>query len=106
MLHGLVTRGSTPTHFFELPFSTQELSDACITYAAETMEPIDFYLSDCRVKDKYIIIDLTQENTLSFPEGEVVEVQIKVLTKSNKVFVSPTYRLGIEKVLNGRVMQK
>lgn len=106
MLHGLIMPGSTPTQVFELPFSTNELADVLVTYAFETTNLLEKDWSKCTLDGNYIIVELSQEDTLKFPANEVVEVQLKVLTKSNKVFVSPSYRLGIEKALNRRVMKK
>lgn len=105
MLHGIVTRGSTPTQVFELPFDTQELADFLITYACNDEILVEKNSSQCMTENSCIIVELSQEDTLSFPANEIVEAQLKVLTKSGKVFISPSYNLGIGKVLNGRVMR-
>ena len=106
MLHGLIMPGSTPTQVFELPFSTDELADVLVTYGLEKATLLEKEMRNCILDGNYIIVELSQEDTLKFPTNEVVEVQLKILTRSNKVFVSPSYRLGIEKALNRRVMKK
>lgn len=106
MLHGLIMPGSTPTQVFELPFDTKELEEISVTYALDTTILLEKEQSDCILENNYIIIDLSEEETLSFPTNKVIEVQLKILTKANKVFVSPNYRLGIQKTLNRRLMRR
>lgn len=106
MLHGVIMPGSTPTQVFELPFDTKELEKISVTYALDTMILLEKEQSDCILENNYIIINLSEEETLSFPTNKVIEVQLKILTKSDKVYISPSYRLGIQKTLNRRLMKK
>ena len=106
MIHGIVTRGTTPTQIFELPFSTEELEDVTITYALNNEIIVRRRSRDCVFENNYIIIELSQMDTMLFPAGKIIEVQLKVLTKSDKVFASSKYRLQIDEIFDREEMRK
>lgn len=100
MLHGVFTQGTTPTQVFELPFEADQLSDFTITYYQNNKEILKKYPKDCVVEDKYILVTLTQSESLSFSSHCIAEVQLKVITLDGAVLASPTYYVGVEKILD------
>ena len=100
MLHGVFTRGTTPTQIFELPFSTADLLGATVTFSQGNEPLIKKRSHQCVFENNYIITSLSQEESLLFRAGKVAKVQLKVLTKNNKVLASMPYHLGVEEILD------
>ena len=99
MLHGVFTRGTTPTQVFELPISTNELLGATVTFKQNGKVLVKKKSNQCVFENNYIITSLSQEESLLFMPDKVAKVQLKVLANNNKVFASPSYRLGVEEIL-------
>ena len=99
MLHGVFTRGTTPTQIFELPFSAEQIDNVSITYKQKNRVIAKKTLKDCNFEDNKVITSLSQEESLSFCEDVVARVQIKV-SIAGKVFASPAYQLGVEEILD------
>lgn len=106
MLHGIVAQGTTPTQIFELPFEASLLEKVSITYAQNGEILFRKYFRDCYIEKNYLIVELSEQETLLFSSKSKAEVQLKVLTKSGKVFASPQYSLGIEEVLDREEMKR
>lgn len=105
MIHGIITRGTTPTQVFELPFSTSELKDISITYTLNDIILAQKLKKDCVFENNYVIVELSQFDTFMFPARKIIEAQLKVLTNSNKVFASSPYRLQIDEVFDKKEMR-
>jgi hypothetical protein len=73
MIHGIITRGTTPTQVFELPFSTNELKDISITYTVNDIILVQKRFEDCVFENNYVIIELDQSDTFLFPARKIVE---------------------------------
>lgn len=100
MLHGIFIQGTTPTQVFELPFSTQELVSATVTYSQCGSIKVKKKTTQCIFENNYIITSLSQKESLLFIPEKTVKVQLKVLTQGGQVFASPLYLLGVEEVLD------
>lgn len=83
-----MTRGTTPTYIFTLPFDTSILSALRITYSQEGAKVITKTIADCTLDGDNIYCKLTQEETLSLREGEYAVVQLHVLTNAGDALVS------------------
>ena len=66
MLHGVFTRGTTPTQIFELPFSAEQIDNVSITYKQKNRVIAKKTLKDCNFEDNKVITSLSQEESLSF----------------------------------------
>lgn len=96
-------RGSTPTHTFVLSENIGTLSNVQITYSQHDVVKVVKYLSDCTIVDEHTLsLKLTQSETLLLQSGDVVEIQIKALSKGNDVFLSDVMNVGVRRCLNDK----
>lgn len=103
MLQGVFMQGTTPKQYFELPFSTSLLEKVSVTYRQKERNVLVKRTEDCIYEDNYIIVPLTQEDTLLFNPNHVVEVQIKVKALNGEVMGCDEYRLAVEEIFDKEV---
>lgn len=108
MLDGVFARGTTPTHVFPIPegLAMSDFIDLSVDYRqkgklilSKTKEDThEIYDLDY---EHNVIVVLSQAETLMFdPNTKVVEVQIKVHTTGNDVFIIGEYRFRLEDIYN------
>lgn len=85
MLQGIIIRGTTPIHEFELPYPQEYIKDARVSYCQSGTAIITKTLADCRLQNSALLIDLTQEDTLMLSPSKKVEIEIRVQFTDNKV---------------------
>ena len=73
-------RGTTPILEFDIPFETDLLQEAFITFSQDDNIVIDKKLSDCTIDGKKIILKLSQEETLRLSCDSVCQIQIRTRT--------------------------
>lgn len=103
MLDQVFTRGTTPTHVFPISqnLTKSDIIDFTITYRQKNNNILIKYAQDdCEIQEvdnkKNIVLVLSQSDTLLFnPNIKKVEVQVKIKTKDNKVFID-NYRMRLE----------
>ena len=95
--------GSTPTHSFGIPFSTNLINELVITYSQDGKAVLTKTLADCVVSENKIELTLTQEETLKF-EGGVYCIQLKVKTRGDKVSQSRLIYRRVYKTLNKEII--
>ena len=106
MLDGVFARGTTPTQVFPIPgfLRMKDFNDLTVTYRQKGKEVLKKRKSDTQNiadldSEKNIILVLSQADTLLFnPNIKIVEVQIKVETTGNDVFVIGEYRFRLEDI--------
>lgn len=104
MVHGVFTRGTTPTQIFTLPneLFMRDIRDVSIAYKQRNKTILVKHLEDCHFltdldNEKDIVVVLSQEETLLFnPYYKIVEVEFKVSTVGSDVIPIATYRLRVE----------
>ena len=104
MLDGKFIRGTTPTHTFVLPFHVSLLDNLSVSYrqVGHTIPRVVKNVEECDVEENVVAVTLTQEESLSFTPGKIIEVQLKVITDGGTVLASPMYRLLVEDILDER----
>lgn len=106
MLHGVFARGTTPTQVFPVPgdLRMSDFTDLTVTYRQKGKVILKKRMSDTQNitdldSEKNVILVLSQADTLLFnPNIKVVEVQIKVETTGNDVFLIGDYRFRLEDI--------
>lgn len=98
-------RGTTPTHTFNLPFSTENVSKAKVIYSQE--EEVIFAKEDaaCEREGNTVKVRLTQEETLRFDCTKVVKIQIRILTKGGDALASDIILVKVDKCLESEVLE-
>lgn len=71
------TRGTTPTHVFNVDVDLTDATIIYITYEQGDEIKIERTKEDITVTDKTLTVKLTQEETLAFSEGKAVRIQIR-----------------------------
>ncbi len=99
-----IIQGSTPDNKFELPFAQSLVENISITYKQKGEIVFKKAGDDVKIEGGYAIVTLTQEETLSLIEEDIVEVQLKVKTTNGKVIPSSKLYVGVYEVLDKEVM--
>lgn len=96
-------KGTTPTFTFELPFSTDLLAKAKVTFEkGDTQLPKE--LNTASFDGNTIKVQLTQEDTFLFPCNSQIKVQLRVLTKNGEALASDPFIIFVEECLDNEVL--
>ena len=94
-----IIRGSTPTHYYRLPFEYNGVvKNIKITYLQHkptsdiTIEKDE---NDIQITGDMIYFILTAVETNSFETGRIVTIQIDITTFDDIVLVSDTYKMQV-----------
>lgn len=99
-----IYQGSTPTHFFELPFSGSKLKEIEIVYAQKDKVLVVKNIEDCTITETEAITELTQEETFLFDKKSPVQIQIRLLDDNDKVHPSDVMSVSAKKCLSKEVL--
>ena len=103
-------RATTPTHTFTLPVDTSTCTIIRVVYkqgstklikektASETPEGMT-------LNGYYVVVDLTQEETLMFDSKNMVRVQLRVKTDAGKVFDSQKWAIQVDDGLDEEILE-
>lgn len=95
--------GTTPTHSFSTPCKASDVAKVRVIYS-QNDTPI-LIKTDCTIQDNLISVTLTQEDTFLFDAKKEVEIQVRILTKTNVVLGSIPKRVGATKCLENEVIK-
>lgn len=98
-------RGTTPTHTFTLPFDVSTIKKVRILYAQAGTVRLTKETGDVFMDGRAISVTLTQEDTLALTSGNVVDIQIRVLTQGDDSLVSDIVQVYVERLLENEVLQ-
>ena len=99
-----MTRGSTPTHFFTLPFDVEMVKTVEITYKQNEELKLQKTNTDCALEGNTVSVKLTQEDTFKFDEKPLVKIQIRVLTLDGDVIPSEIMYATVKECLSDEVL--
>ena len=108
MNDGVFARGTTPTQVFPIPgdLTMSDFEDLTVTYRQKRRVVLIKRKEDTsNILDldtqKNVVLVLSQADTLLFdPNIKIVEVQIKVKTTGNDVFIIGQYRFRLEDIFD------
>lgn len=95
--------GTTPKYTFELPFGTESVKKAKITFRQMSKIILE-KTSDCVIKEKAVEISLTQEETFLFDPRFKVDVQLRVVTQGGDVLSTDIYSFDVVECLDKEVL--
>lgn len=113
--HGMI-RATTPVHAFAIAIDPDTLKQIKITYKQrgaiileKNKDDCSFTIDDSGEETKYICsYRLTQEETNLFSEGtkkgELVSIQMRVLTNAGQALASDQKEIRVDDVLNDEVL--
>ena len=99
-----MTRGTTPTHTFRLPFSADIAEKIRIIYAQNDNVVLEKSESDCTINGDTISVALSQEDTFSFDTKSNVQIQLRVLTAGNNALASKILIASVAECLTEEVL--
>lgn len=100
-----MTRGTTPTCRFELPFAVSELRDWVIVFAQRGVEKFRVGPEAGSAEGRLISVRLRQEDTLRLEGGVDADIQLKGLRADDgSVVVSRIRKEPVEPCLDGEVL--
>lgn len=97
-------QGTTPTHVFTLPFSTENLKEIRIIYAQDNNVILTKTAADCTLENDTATVKLTQAETLLFEARKHVQIQVRVLTAMGDALTSNIEHVSVGKCLDNEVM--
>lgn len=80
--------GTTPKHTFKIDFDTSLIQKVKITYAQKDKLILSKYTEDCVLLGDTISVNLSQEDTFLFNKSDLVQIQVRVLTKGGDALAS------------------
>lgn len=95
----MIYRGTTPKMVFTVPFSTELISKAYITFMQKDRKAFDKELSDCECEGNKIILKLTQDDTLNLVSNIKVNIQIRALLTDGSAVASKIIEENVKDVL-------
>lgn len=101
-----MTRGTTPTYSFALPFSPDTLSQWCLSFAQRGVEKFSVDASQAVSGPDSIHVTLTQEQTLALEAGVDALVQLRaVVASTGEAIASEILTLEVSPVLHEGVIE-
>lgn len=85
MIDGVLIRGTTPSHEFELPYPAELVKDVRITYGQNNKAIITKNKNECNINNNIFEVTLSQEETLLFVPKKHVEVEIRAVMFDGRV---------------------
>lgn len=92
-------RGTTPTHIFTLPFSTEYVSKVKVAYKQDATVVLRKNTQDCKLEGDKVSVTLTREESLLFNDRAFVKVQVEVELREGGTLVSAVYVLRLDELL-------
>ena len=106
MLQGIIIRGTTPKHDFEIPYQENNVKDIRVSYVQNNKVVLTKNKTHCVFFEKGISIQLTQEDTISFSPTKNVFVEIRIqLVDGNVVMNEEAMELRIVDSANVEVLK-
>ena len=98
-------KGTTPTHIFELPFDSSDVSKIKITYQQNNSTILTKRDNDLKLEGNTVSTTLTQAETFLFDHTRTVYIQVRVLTNDGVALTSEIMAVGVDKCLDDEVLQ-
>lgn len=92
-----MTRGSTPTFVFTLPSDTSVYSDIDIYFAQNGSVILDVTQAALTLSGNEVSFTMTEEESLKFTASVPAEIQIRLVTKDGRIFISEIRRIAVLK---------
>lgn len=98
-------RGTTPTHFFNLPFDTEIIDKVKVIYAQNDNVMLTKEKESCACEGNVIKVRLSQEDTFKFDCKKLVQIQLRILTNGGDVLASTIQLVEVEKCLESEIIE-
>lgn len=92
-------RGTTPLLEFGLPFPTDIIKEAWLTFSQFNKEVFTIEDEALTMEGSLISVKLTQEQTLLLSQNSALEIQIRILTNNGDALASNIIRTDVGRIL-------
>jgi len=100
-----MTRGTTPTCRFALPFEASALSGWVISFAQRGVEKFSVEDSECTASGRTITATLSQADTLKLEAGVDAQIQLRGVSAGGTAVASEILTVEVKPVLKGGVIE-
>lgn len=101
-----MTRGTTPTCRFALPFAADTLSSRCISFAQRGVEKFSVDSERAIADGSAVTVTLTQEETLALEAGVDAQIQLRgIVADTGEVIASQIVTVAVEPILREGVIE-
>lgn len=97
-------RGTTPIHKFAFEFPKETVDVIYITYKQNGQLRIEKSKEEITFEEGYILVKLSQEETLKFTEIGPVEIQIRFTDMSENAYASNVITTRVDRILKEGVI--
>jgi hypothetical protein len=104
MFEAVFSRGTTVTHYYEIPCTKKEIKQVSVAYWQNNKVVLIKRDEECVVEDGVIAVTLSQEDTLLFKEGETLS-QVKVSLISKEVQRTMEHRIKVLRIFDEEVFK-
>lgn len=104
MTIGIIHTGCTDFHRFKCALDKSKIEKLLVSYAQRKKIILEKTLSDCTIADNVLTVPLSQEETLLFDLGCIVEVQARVKYTDGTAGKSCIVRAFPDELLNSEVL--
>jgi hypothetical protein len=98
-------KGTTPTHYFNVPIDTSRIKELKITYSQKDREIFAKRKEDCIIEEGKITTTLSQEETFMFEPDKFVTIQLRVLMDEGSCLTSKLMMMSVEKCMDNEVLK-
>lgn len=103
----MIIGGTTPTHFFKLPFDTSLVKCARVLYAPyfwQGRPTVKKETEECSLSEQTLSVTLTQEETAEIARSRKVKIQVRVLLEDGTALSSVPITVETCRCLDGEVI--
>lgn len=100
----MIIQGTTPKQRINVPLDVANIGAVEIVYAQDDKILFRKGLDDCKVDEKGLSFKLTQEETFSFNYKKLLQIQVRVLSKSGDVVGSCIKETSVAQCLSDEVL--
>ena len=100
----MISRGTTPTHTFELPFDASLIRNLWIIYAQNGVEILKKEKAHCTLSGNTITAKLTQKETLLFNPARRAQIQVRLLLNDGNAPASNIIEVPVSNSLSEEVI--
>lgn len=88
MVQGIIIRGTTPKHDFELPYPIELIEEIRVIYGQNEKAKFVKTKGDCTFNENFFSVSLSQEETFLFIPKKNLHIEIRIKLVDGQVITS------------------
>lgn len=99
-----MVKGTTPTLYFECDLEWNDIKELSLVFTQKDKLVLKFTKEACSYEDGNLIVTLTQEQSFTFDEHSIIEMQIKIKLTDGTVLASNIIQSTVGKILDEEII--